>query len=204
LNDNFKEQKNAQANQPIFLYSIIDYDSLGNDLNFAEYESDVKYPTDGGTLYTRFPIKHEYTSQNVKGSIDQVTLTVANVNRLIEAYLLSYNLRGKQVKIKHVWAYQLADEDAYTEEIYYIDNYTTDVENAVFVLSSKFDVLDVTLPTRTYLRSYCAWKFGSTQCGHTIVGDETCNKTFARCRVLANQIRFGGFPSVPSDKLFAG
>lgn len=200
LDSTFKTEKNAQSNQPIFLYTIEDYDGASNDLNYAEYDTDIVY---GGITYSKFPITHEFISENTKGEIDQVKVTVANVSRAIEAYLTAYDLRGKKVSIKVVWANQLADADAYIEEIYYIDSYTADEEKVEFTLSSKFDILDVAVPVRTYLRNYCAWKFKSSECGYS--GEETsCNKTLTRCRVLANEVRFGGFPSIPSDRVYAG
>jgi phage-related protein len=102
-----------------------------------------------------------------------------------------------------VWSNQLADTDAYIEEQYFIDSYISSEDAVEFTLSSKFDVLDIVIPAGTYLRGYCRWKFKSTECAYA--GAETsCNKTLARCRVLANQVRFGGFPSIPSDRIYAG
>ena len=128
------------------------------------------------------------------------------MSRLIQAYLEddeTYTFRGKKVTIKRVWRDQLGDGDAYTDDVYYIDSYSADQNNVTFTLTSKFDVLDVELPARKYSRNYCAWKFKSTECGYA--GTETvCNKTLTRCRVLENQLRFGGFPAVPSKRIYGG
>ena len=194
----FTQEKNKSENCPVFLYTIFDYNSQGSDLRFAGYETDITY---AGELYTRFPITHEHIGENTKGEIDTVKVTVSNVSRLIQAYLEANDFRGKRVSIKEVWLDKLDDPDAFIEDIYYIDNYTVDQNNASFTLTSKFDCLDLELPARKYSGCYCSWKFKSDECGYS--GSETeCSKTLARCRELANQLRFGGFPSVPRKRMY--
>lgn len=241
----FTVKKNAASNQPIFLYTIHDYDGAGNNLRYAEYDTDIVY---GGLTYTKFPITHESVTENSRGEIDTMKVTVSNVSRAIEAYLTSYDLRGKKVTIRKVWADLLADATAYTDDIYYVDTYTAGEETVEFMLAPKYDVLDVVLPKRVYLRNYCSWKFTptsawqtstayavgalvnsssfsyrcliahtsgtfatdlaagkwvATECGYA-GAETTCNKTFQRCRELLNQQRFGGFPSIPSERNYAG
>ena len=194
----FKQEKAKETNQPIFLYTIFDYDG-SNDLYWAEYDTDIVYD---GITYIRFPIKHDFIGENTQGEIDAVRVTLGNVSRLIQAYLENNDFRGKKVRILQVWANQLADADAYIEDIYYIDSYTADQNNVQFSLTSKFDVLDLELPARKYSRNYCGWKeFKGPECGYSGVETE-CNRTLARCRELGNQKRFGGFPSIPSRRIF--
>jgi len=200
IDTTFKTEKNKQENRPVFLYTVYNYDGEGNNLYFAEYDQDVVY---NGITYQKFPITHEYIAENTQGEIDAVKVKLANISRLIQAYLEQYDFRGKKVSIKMVWADQLDDPDAYIEDIYYIDSITADQDNVEFTLTSKFDVLDLELPTRRYSRNYCSWKFKSSECGYT--GPETsCNKTLQRCRELGNVKRFGGFPSIPSKRIFVG
>ena len=198
LNDTFKQEKNKAENQPVFLYTIYDYDNAGSNLYFAEYDSDVTY---GGITYQRFPLRHEFVSENSKGEINAVKVRLSNVSRLIQAYLENYDFRGKKVSIKMVFANELSDPDAYIEDIFYIDSYTAMQEEVEFTLAGKFDVLSFELPGRRYSRNYCSFKFKSAECGYS--GAETsCNKTLQRCRELGNQRRFGGFPAVPSRRIF--
>lgn len=199
VTDIFKQEKNKRENTPIYLYTIYDYDG-SSDLHFAEYDSNVIY---GGIEYQKFPITHEYISENIEGEIDSVKITVCNISRLIQAYLEQYNFRNKKVRILMVWANQLSDPDAYIEDIYYIDSYTADQKDVAFTLKSKFDVLEVTLPARKYSRNYCGWKFKSAECGYS-GGETECNKTLTRCRELSNQTRFGGFPSIPQRRIVVG
>lgn len=221
----FVEEKNKQENAPIRLYEIEDYDGASNNLYFAENDEDVVYgtlyyltDTDGNRItdtdgdyiivnytpqvtYTRFPIVCERISENTQGEIDSVRVSLANVSQLIQAYLKNYDFRGKKVTITTVWRGYLDDETVSIEDIYYIDSYISDMKNVSFTLTSKFDLLDVEIPFRKYSRTYCAWKFKSTECGYS-GGESTCNRTLQRCRELENVLRFGGFPSVPARRLF--
>lgn len=197
IDSTFKSEKAKQENQPIFLYTIENYDG-SSDLHLAAYDTDVVY---NSVNYLKFPISHEFVAENNQGSIDQVKVRLANVSRLIQSYLEQYDFRGKKVTIRMVWANQLSDPDAYIDDIFYIDNYTVDQNNVEFTLTGKFDVLGVDLPARRYTRNYCAWKFKSVECGYT--GAETsCNKTQQRCKQIGNYPRFGAFPSVPTGRIY--
>lgn len=194
----FIEEKNKQESSPIRLYTIEDYDGGGNNLNLAENDEDVVFDS---VTYSKFPITCERISENTQGEIDTVNIVLSNVSQVIGGHLHSYDFRGKKVTIKTVWRDHLDEPDAVIEDIYYIDSYVADLKNVAFTLTSKFDLLDVELPARKYNRTYCSWKFKSVQCGYG--GAETsCNRSLQRCRELDNTIRFGGFPSVPSRRLF--
>ncbi len=197
----FVGEKSKKENEPINLYTIFDYDGNSTNLYLAEYDKDVVYD---GINYVKFPITHDPIGENIEGTIDAVTIKLSNVSRLIQAYLELYDFSDKKVTIKHVWANQLDDPDAHFDDIHYIDSYTADQHNAEFTLTSKFDVVEVELPAEKYSRHHCRYKtFGGTRCGYA--GAETeCNRTLQRCRVLANQRRFGGQPSVPSKRIFVG
>lgn len=196
----FKETKNLQENRPIHLFTIYDYDGSNTDLYFAENNADVVFD---GTTYTAFPISFDVVSENKSGNIDRVQIILANISRVIGGYLETYDFRKKKISIKLVWADQLDDTDNYIEDIFYIDGYTADEKNVTFSLSSKFDVLDVSLPFRKYSRNYCCWVFKGSECGYT--GSETtCNKTKAQCKSYNNYSRFGGFPSVTQNRVVLG
>lgn len=197
IDPTFKAEKSKQENQPIFLYTIEDYDGA-SDLHLAGYDTDITY---NSVLYSKFPISHEFVGENNQGQIDQVKVRLANVSRLIQSYLEQYDFRGKKVIIKMVWANQLSDPDAYIDDVFYVDNYVADQNNVEFTLTGKFDVLGVDLPSRRYTRNYCAWKFKSSECGYS-GGETSCNKTQQRCKEIGNYSRFGAFPSVPTGRIY--
>jgi len=199
----FITEKNKLTNRPVWLFTIYDYDSLGlgHNLNYAGWDADVVF---AGVTYTRFPIKIDYTANNTTGQIDSVTITLGNVSRLVQASLEAYEFRGKKVKCQMVFIDQLADASAVIQDTYYIDTYTAYANNVVFTLSSKFDVLNLQCPSRIYMRTFCYWKFKSTECGYA-GATTSCNKTASACKAMlggSNFARFGGFPSVPQDSIY--
>jgi lambda family phage minor tail protein L len=196
----FITRKNAEVNKPIFLYVIYNWDGASNNLYYTNHKTNITY---NGQVYTKFPGTHEAIGENTTGEIDTVRFTLGNATRVIGYYLENYEWRGKKVSIIQVFADKLDDASANITDTYYIDSYSTTKEGATFILTSKFDILNVVLPARRYSRNYCGWKFKSTECGYS--GAETeCNKTLARCRILSNSERFGGFPSIPSKRMVLG
>ena len=209
-NNAFKEKTRKRATQPIFLYTIYDYDSAGSNKHFAAWSTNITFG-DPAIEYTRFPVTHDAITENVKGEIDSTKIQLSNVARLIEYYLQNYDLRGKKISIKMVFADLLDDPDAFVEFCNYIDSYASNVKDVVFNVMSRFDVLNVIIPGRSYIKSHCQCLFASpviralglgTECGYT--GSETeCNRTRSRCRALGNQVRFGAFPSTPGGTSYA-
>lgn len=197
LTANSITEKNAQANKPIFLYTIYDYDG-STDLHLAEYDANVTFDS---VLYTATPMKHDFVGENTQGEIDNVRVSISNVNRVLQSYLEAYDFRGVKVKITLVWANRLNEPTSKLEDIYYIDNYVASEDTVDFTLSSKFDILDVKIPFGKYFRNTCRWQFKDSRC--TYAGVETsCSRTFGRCKELANALRFGGFPSIPTRRLY--
>lgn len=201
----FKEKLRAKNKKPIFLYTIYDYIGDGNNKCFAAYSQDVVFD---GVTYTKFPVTHDQITENTEGQIDSVKVQLSNVSRLIEYYLQNYDLRGKKVSIKLVDADMLDDPDAYVEFSNYIDSYTSNVKDVVFTLMSKFDILNLMLPSILWMRDWCQWEFASpavralgrgAECGYT--GSETeCNRTWQRCQALGNSRRFLGARAIPGRR----
>lgn len=197
INSTFKNEKNSPTNKPIFLYRIYDYDG-SNDLLFAEYDSNVTF---NGDVYTAFPVTHEFIAESGNQEIPQIKVRASNVSRYIQAYLEQYDFRGKKVDIILVWANQLSNSDVKIVDTFYIDSYTANEQDVEFTLTSKFDVLDVPLPSGKYLRTHCRWVFKSAECAYA-GAEGSCNRTFQRCQELNNVVRFGGFPSIPIRRLY--
>jgi lambda family phage minor tail protein L len=204
-NDAFKEKLRARTKQPIYLYTIFDCLGDGVDKCFASYNHDVVFD---GVTYQKFPITHDRITENTKGEVDSIKLQISNISRLIEYYLQNYDLRGKKISIKLVDASLLDDPDAYIEFSSYIDSYTSNVNDVVFTLMSKFDILNLMLPTILWLRDFCQFEFAcpavralgrGAECGYT--GDETvCNRTWQRCQALGNSKRFLGARGIPGRR----
>jgi phage-related protein len=197
LNSTFISEKNKQENAPIHLYVIHDYDG-SNTLYLTSQKEDKTFD---GQVYTSYAISHDSVGENKGGKADQVTLKIGNVARLFQAYFEAYDFRGLKVTIKTIFSDTIATAAAVMSDVFYIDSYDADQQNAIIHLTSKWDVLEYKLPARKYARNYCQWKFKSTECGYA-GGETECNKSLTRCKVLDNQLRFGGFPSIPSKRIF--
>jgi lambda family phage minor tail protein L len=192
-----KTEKNSPTNKPIFLYEVFDYDGATH-LYYAEYDANVTFDSQ---TYTAIPIKHDFVGENTQGEIDMVRITIGNANRVLQSYLELYDLRKLKVKITIVWANRLNDPTAKIEDIFYIDSYTATEQAVEFVLSSKFDVLDVKLPFSKYFRNSCRFVFKGAECQYA-GAETTCDRTLQRCKVLVNSLHYGGFPSIPTKKLY--
>jgi len=197
LDTTFTSEKNAQTSRPVYIYTVHSFDGTKN-LCLTNYDSDIVY---NGITYSAFPINHDNIGENNTGEIPSVRVSISNVSRLIQAYLETYELRRKKVTIRMIWANQLADTDAYTDDIYYIDSYTADQNNVVFTLKSKFDLMGLELPGRKFSRNNCSWVFKGAECKYA-GSESSCVKTLTRCRELSNTVNYGGVPGVPSKRIF--
>jgi lambda family phage minor tail protein L len=194
LNADFITEKNLQENEPIFLYSIINFDGASNDLNYTSWDENVTYDS---VLYTAYAITHETIGQNESGEIQTISLSIGNVNRTIQAYLELYELRGIEIKIKRIFLDKVADTLAFYEDSYYVESYTANEMQVEFILTTKFTLNNSVIPKRPMSRNFCSWRFKGTECAYAGV-DATCNKTLKDCISKSNNLRFGGFPSIPT------
>lgn len=200
LDSVFTSEKNKQENQPVVLFTLFDYDGASNDLNLVNAQENVTF---SGVEYQAFPIKFETIPENSQGEVDVIKIKVANVSRVFESYLQTYDLREKKIRIRIVWSNQLAEAGAYLDYNFYIEYYSSTANSVELTCTTKTDVVDYVLPTGLYLRTHCRYKTfkDANTCGYA--GAETsCNRTFQRCRELGNQERFGGFPSIPTRRLY--
>lgn len=217
----FITEKNKQTNRPLRLYTIHEYDGV-NNLYFVENHENIRFLDQE---YTAFPIRYETMGENTQGEVDGVKLILGNVSRLIRRYLTNYDWRLKKVTIRTIWGDYVdsyledvdgneikntegeniyvirAEATMWIDDVFYIDSYSADSKNVNVTMTSKFDVVNLDLPSSRYGRNYCRWKFKSTECGYAGAESE-CNRTLARCRELDNQLRFGGFPSIPTRRLY--
>jgi len=168
--------------------------------------------------YTGLPIERGLIKNSLDGQITEVSVTVPNVNRVMESIIQGSNyLRGNEVHIitgfaknlpsgstaKHIG--ETPDRFAIIPEKMYIDSVTSDENAVVFSCKSKFTLRNVVLPGRTFCKE-CAWalkgKYRGTEClGSGNISATTfpdCDSTLEQCRERQNTARFGGFPSVPN------
>ncbi|MDA8122239.1 MAG: DUF2163 domain-containing protein [Deltaproteobacteria bacterium] len=154
----------------------------------------------GGNTYYPFPIQIGEIKKSSVGLTDDVTLVLSNVTREISALLLSESFAGKRAVIRRVF---LSDDYTITVPFIVFDGLMDDITakeeatTAIITVTLRTDLAywQKSLPGRQY-QATCAWAFKSAGCGY--VGAETwCNRTWERCKALANQSRFSGFRHLP-------
>lgn len=199
-------EKNKLTNRPIRLYIVEDGPLLLEVLRYAEYSTNVVYPTGSGTTYFAAPIKYETVTENMAAEVDQINISFGNVDQSFVHYLEQHDgLRNCKVTIRTVFADLLNDATAFTDDIFYVSSAVMNQTSAMFSLKSKMDLLSIELPLRRFYREVCQWKFKSSECGYT-GGETDCNRTSTRCKALANLTRFGGFPGTGASiwRVFVG
>ncbi|HOY09619.1 MAG TPA: DUF2163 domain-containing protein [Candidatus Omnitrophota bacterium] len=194
----FIQELNKKYKAPIYLYTVINYNGLGEDLNYSAWNEDVVFD---GVTYEAFPISHDLIGENSDLEIDLVKVTISNISRLMQSYLEDFDWRGKDFRIRMVFKDLLASPDDKIDFIYTIDSYSADQKSVTITLLPRVNVMNVTVPARIYSRNSCQWDFGSEECGYSGEGGP-CNKTKASCKALNNYRRFGGFPSIPTQKIY--
>jgi lambda family phage minor tail protein L len=199
----YLQTKNAKVNKPIRLYTLHNYDGSGTNLCLAEYKTNIVFD---GVTYAKFPITIGPITENARGEVDATRVLVSNVSREIQYYLENYELRGKKLSIYQVWADQLADTDNYKMHAYYIDRIESSAKVVAFDCLSLWDINDAQVPACLYLRGNCEWiktgGYKGTQCG-SVSAEASCDGTMANCRARNNISRYGGFPSIPSQRTVA-
>ena len=228
LDADFITEKNAETNAPIWLYRVETTDSRANDLYIAEYHENVTF--DGqeysaGTDPNGSGISHDGVSERRDGTIEQLTITVSNINRNFQSFLEKNDaLRGRKVTITQVFFAHIdgevgADTDAFIRDEYFIDSAISTETIVAFTLTGKVNVLQITVPRRKYARRHCQFGYKIEGCFEEnssggfsapvgFVADpsgptgDACNKTLEQCAEHNNKSRFGGFPGVPSKHVF--
>jgi phage-related protein len=90
--------------------------------------------------------------------------------------------------------YEITNPDAEVEHVYELIQPKTDSMWATFVLGAS-NPFRKRFPQGRILKNHCRYIFKDAWCGYS-GGETECDKTLARCRVLLNSTRYGGFPGV--------
>jgi lambda family phage minor tail protein L len=173
-----------------------------------------------GITYAATPIEVDGFEMTTKGTLPRPTMRVANANSAISALLVLYNpLQAKVTRIRTCKKFldavnfsggnPTADPTAkFEDEIWYIDRVSQENPELVeFELTSKLDLLNLTLPRRQVLE-HCPWKYRGSECGYqgkryfdvndksTTAANDQCGKRYTSCalRFTSGNLPFGGFP----------
>lgn len=195
-----KKQKNKLHITAPWVYLFIVQVSATDAMYITNHSESIGY--DGHT-YKPFPVEVGEITEDSKGNLESVTLSISNVNRMVMAYMEQHDaLQGKDV-----WMFIVNRVDptqCINLGVYQIVEASADSNVATFVLG-HYNFFALKFPRNRYIRGRCRWVYKSTECGY-VGGLATCDKTLGEtdgCRVHNNEQRFGGFPSIPSGKRLA-
>jgi phage-related protein len=168
-------------------------------LSFAStyYYSDVDRPVHyDGQRYLPLDMKVSNINYASSGSVDYVTLDIANQNLNMSALLLGEDVRNKQVTI-YIGELDLATHQVIgLEEIFIglLSEYQIEEDQVQIQVANEL-ILWRKKPLRS-LSATCPWDFKGTECAYA--GEaEWCDKNYSRCSVLSNTSNFGGFRFLP-------
>lgn len=203
---------------PQIIYLCPHANTTGEDLLFQ------------GVTYQSFPIQFSGFERKGSGSEARPRATISNYSGIFSQYLQSAgDLVGTRVTRKRTLTKYLntgsPDESAYSKEVYYIEQKTSETATMIeFELSSALDLLDKRLPGRVAIANSCPWRYGpeaaalgdtGSGCGwpgtnaskwfdrnDVSVGSKSldvCGKHLSSCKARfgqANPLDYGGYPSL--------
>lgn len=135
-------------------------------------------------------------SETKDAEIPSVTLTIDDFQRnLIPTLEESGGGVGTVVTLYVVHSNHLDNLTPELEEEMEIISVTIDARSkVVFTLGSE-NLSTLRCPQQRYLKNHCRFVFKSSRCGYSGI-ETSCNRTFARCKELNNETRYGGFPGI--------
>ncbi len=154
--------------------------------------------------YVYYPAIFDLTGMNETKDADipQINLTFYDINRVFIPLLEQYKgCTGANVIIRIVDSKYLSDTIPKLEELMEITDSTVTDQAVVKISLGAENLLNLRIPRNRYLKNNCRFDFKGSLCGYNGTAG-SCNRTFARCKELLNQKRFGGFPSVGKKGFF--
>jgi phage-related protein len=173
-------------------------------LRLARNTEDVTF---GGTLatpnvYTKFPFELDATKECSKGEIPSITLSVTNINQILQSYVEAYDgLVGQKVTLIVVNANYL--DESYAELTLYFDIMACSLDSTWIKFSlGAPSPLNRRFPLYKYIATSCNWRsnFKGVECKYKGV-DISCKGTLEDCLTKNNSMNFGGYPGLAGGGL---
>lgn len=134
-----------------------------NDTDGYFVTSNYEAVTFAGVTYSPFPIGRAEIEQRKDGTITEVSVTVCNVDRVIEQQ--GETLAGKVVILRVVnEAHLSTSSDCY--QFRFIVEGVSANEIAATLRLSTVNLIGEVFPRNRFHRTRCGWVFGSTECGY--------------------------------------
>ena len=169
-------------------------------LRFARNTDDVVF---NGNTYSAFAFELGDATSGGDGSIQSISLKVANPGRVLQPYLeANGGLVGCNVQLMVVHAANLTSD--YTELTLSYDVLTADsAEDWITFTLGAENPLRRRFPLQVAIPFSCNWPFKGVECGYVGIA-QSCARTLIACYALNNAPRFGGRPGISGAPMFAG
>jgi len=168
----------------------------GHTVHICQYDRPI---TVAGVKYEPFPLHLRELKENNKGELTELPIQISNVAQELIPYIEEYEgLVGQEVELLWVFysgrSYEVAISDTFQ-----ITSCSYDEKTISFNLG-HYNLLDVLIPQRKVIEQ-CQWEFKSPECGYTGT-DTACGKTLWDCIQKGNERRFGGFPTIQTNRVY--
>lgn len=194
LTANLITEKNALASPSAWLPLVTLEVNATTTLRLTANPTNVTFR---GNIYLAFGLEIEELTQDAKGGLHDLSVSVSNVTREISAYVEFNELRGARVTIQYVHSANLADDDAVVlEEHYEIMSVQVKGDKFVTFRLGHDRISQHQFPSGRFLRDSCRWIYKSVECGYA-GGLTSCDKILEGangCRAHGNVPRFGAYP----------
>lgn len=193
--------KNKLADDGAYLV-LLEIAIYGTDIivRLARNTDDVTW---SGQTWTAFPFDLADLTETSDGEIPEVTLQVANVDRIIQGYVEQADGGGKSSVTLRVVNSKLLNEDPLLEEFFTVTKTSCKEDYVYFTLGMGYK--KARRPLGRYMKNHCRVKYGGCKCGvtaATMATYPTCDHTLVNCRLRGNSKRFDGQPLVGSGGLY--
>lgn len=172
-----------------------------------------------GITYQPWPIQITGFERNGQGTVPKPKVSISNVQGIVSATALMYDdLVGAKLTRKRTFARfldgspQADPTQEFPIDIYYVNQKTAEnAQIAEFELTTSFDLVGLSLPSRQVVQNSCPWAYKGAECtwvpvagkyfdvndvSQATVGGDVCGKRLSSCtaRFGAVPLPFGGFP----------
>lgn len=160
-----------------------------------------------GETWTAFPFELDDLTED-RQEMPQLKIRVGNVSRVVQGYVerAPNGGAGSTVILRVVLSNHL-DQPAEIEETFDVTHIQCDAQWVHITLG--ISQVNDRFPNDRNMKDFCRFLtttgYGGIECGvsaATKAQHPTCNGTLADCRERGNSVRFGGEPTLPTNKYY--
>ena len=159
---------------------------------------EIVWPSSGGNTYLPAIFSLSGIEETKDAEVPAIRLSLFDFNRNVLPFIEGYGGGlGAEVTIYVVHSDYLDNATPEFEEVTEIINVKVEHNHKITFNLGAENLTRLRIPQHRYLKNHCRFVFKDSRCGYASSETE-CNRSFARCKVLNNETRYGGFPGVGS------